>query len=85
MMLAARLPIGAIVGMEGADPILDPEHLVDWFELGVRVVSLAHYGISTYAHGTGTGTEGGLRSGARELLDLMGQLGTIPSSENTVR
>ena len=70
---AAPPPIGAIVGMEGADPILDPEHLGHWFELGVRVVSLAHYGISTYAHGTGT--EGGLRPGAHGLLDSMAQLG----------
>ena len=72
---AAPVPIGAIVGMEGADPILDPQHLRDWYELGVRVVSLTHYGISTYAHGTGTGTEGGLRNGANDLLDLMGELG----------
>ena len=71
------LPVGAIVGMEGADAVLDPEHLRDWFGLGVRVLSLTHYGISTYAHGTGTGTEGGLRHGAAELLDLMEELGVI--------
>ena len=41
----------------------------------MRVVSLTHYGISTYAHGTGTGPEGGLRNDANELLDLMSKLG----------
>ena len=71
------LPVGAIVGMEGADAVLDPEHLHDWFDLGVRVLSLTHYGISSYAHGTGTGTEGGLRHGATQLLDLMSELGVI--------
>ena len=39
------------------------------------MVSLTHYGISTYAHGTGTGSEGGLRNDANELLDLMSKLG----------
>ena len=32
--IPADLPVGAIVGMEGADAVLDPEHLRDWFDLG---------------------------------------------------
>ncbi|MCH2211103.1 MAG: dipeptidase [Fuerstiella sp.] len=72
-----KLPVGFIVGMEGADPILNPQHVHDWWEGGVRVVSLSHYGVSTYCHGTGTGTEGGLFPMAAELLKEMESLGMI--------
>ncbi len=69
------LPIGMVLGMEGADPILWPEQVHEWWEKGVRVVSLAHYGVSTYAHGTGT--PGGLLSPARSLLREMEAAGMI--------
>ena len=64
----SALPVGFIIGMEGADPILWPEQVHEWWERGLRVISLSHYGVSTYSHGTGTGTEGGLpsRGGAPE-------------------
>ena len=68
-------PFGFILSMEGADPILYPDHAADWFEDGLRVVGLAHYGPSAYAHGTGS--SGGLTEGGRQLLRVMEQLGII--------
>lgn len=72
---SSELPVGFILGMEGADPILWPKHLHDWWRDGVRVVSLTHYGVTTYAHGTGT--PGGLLPPARELLKEMRSIGMI--------
>ncbi len=71
----ATLPIGFVLGMEGADPILWPEQAADWWADGLRVVSLTHYGVSSYAHGTGTA--GGLTPQAKPLLQAMARLGMI--------
>jgi membrane dipeptidase len=68
-------PFGLILSMEGADPILSPDHAAVWFEDGLRVLGLAHYGPSAYAHGTGC--SGGLTAQGRELLGVMEQLGII--------
>ena len=46
-------PIGYILAMEGADPILNPEQAEHWWQLGLRAVGPAHYGHSHYAVGTG--------------------------------
>ena len=73
----SALPVGFIIGMEGADPILWPEQVHEWWERGLRVISLSHYGVSTYSHGTGTGTEGGLFPPAEALLRDMDSLGMI--------
>ena len=85
----SELPIGMIIGMEGADPILWPEQVEEWWDYGVRVVSLSHYGVSTYSHGTATGTEGGLFPPAKNLLKSMDSLGMILDvthmSDNSVR
>ncbi len=69
------VPLGFILSMEGADPIIRPEQLKSWWEDGLRVVSLSHYGVSTYAHGTGT--RGGLTPLGRELLEEMHSIGMI--------
>ena len=71
------LPVGMVLGMEGADAITWPEQVHEWWEAGLRVISLSHYGISTYSHGTGTGVSGGLLPGARELLREMDSLGMV--------
>lgn len=71
----AALPVGFVLGMEGADPILWPEQVEDWWDAGLRVVSLTHYGVSSYAHGTGT--TGGLTEQAKPLLQAMARLGMI--------
>ena len=59
-------PIGLILTMEGADPILGPDNAQDWWEAGLRSVSLTHFGGNTYGHGTGT--EGGLYPPAYPLF-----------------
>ena len=77
------LPVGFVLGMEGADPILWPEQVHEWYENGLRVVSLSHYGVSRYSHGTGTGTDGGLRNDAVGLLREMESLGMILDVSHT--
>jgi len=59
-------PIGYILAMEGADPIVEVAHAVAWWELGLRSVNLAHYGKSRYA--VGTGDDGPLTADGVELL-----------------
>lgn len=71
----STLPVGFVLGMEGADPILWPEQVMDWWEDGLRVISLTHYGVSSYAHGTGTA--GGLTPAAKPLLQAMEAVGMI--------
>ena len=73
----SQLPVGFVLGLEGADPVLWPEQIQEWYEQGTRVVSLSHYGISTYCHGTGTGVSGGLFPPAKALLKEMDSLGMI--------
>ncbi|MFN0172668.1 MAG: dipeptidase [Bryobacteraceae bacterium] len=68
-------PFGFIISMEGADPIVWPGQLDSWWEDGLRVIGLAHYGPSAYAHGTAS--EGGLTAAGRELLTRMRELGVI--------
>jgi membrane dipeptidase len=66
-------PHGIVVAMEGADSIPSPEHVVGWHADGLRIVGMTHYMDGTYAHGTGT--EGGLKAPARELLAAMAACG----------
>ncbi len=71
----AAAPLGFILSMEGADPIVVPEQTASWWQDGLRVVSLSHYGVSAYAHGTGT--EGGLTPAGRDLLKELETAGII--------
>ncbi len=59
-------PIGIVLTMEGADPILRPEDAHRWQADGLRCLGLSHYGVSRFAHGTAT--EGGLTELGRALL-----------------
>lgn len=68
-------PVGFVLAMEGADPVLYPDHLYWWYEQGLRVLGLAHYAHSTYA--VGTGAEGGLKGPAPALLRVMAELGVV--------
>jgi membrane dipeptidase len=68
-------PFGIILCMEGADPIVGPDQLELWWNDGLRVVSLAHYGPSAYAHGTAS--VGGVTPAGFALLDRMAELGVI--------
>jgi membrane dipeptidase len=44
--------LGVIVSMEGTDPILDPSQLQYWWDRGLRVAGLAHFGRGRHAYGT---------------------------------
>jgi membrane dipeptidase len=68
-------PLGFILSMEGADPVLDPEQVEEWWQAGLRIIGPAHYGVSPYAHGTGT--EGGLFPQGKPLLKAMEKVGMI--------
>jgi membrane dipeptidase len=68
-------PIGYILAMEGADPIVEPSQAVEWWNLGLRSVNLAHYGKSRYA--MGTGGDGPLSGEGVQLLREFEQLGMI--------
>jgi membrane dipeptidase len=68
-------PLGFILSMEGADPVLSPDQVQDWWDAGLRIIGPAHYGISPYAHGTGT--QGGLFPPGRHLLKEMERVGMI--------
>ncbi|MGH2350305.1 MAG: dipeptidase, partial [Chloroflexota bacterium] len=68
-------PFGFILGTEGADCIVAPSQLALWWEDGLRVVSLVHYGVSKYAHGTGT--DGPLTPDGRDLLQAMDGMGAV--------
>lgn len=71
----SRETIGYILSMEGADPILTPDDAARWWEKGLRVVGLSHYGVGIYAHGTSS--PGGLTPKGFELLKAFEQLGMI--------
>lgn len=66
-------PVGLVLSMESADPILDPDQVFQWHEWGLRMVGLSHYGVSTYSHGTAT--DGGLLPPARPLLRALADCG----------
>jgi membrane dipeptidase len=68
-------PFGFIISMEGADPILAPEDLDTWWDAGLRILSLSHYGNGRYSHGTGS--PGPLNPPAHALLQAMERLGMI--------
>jgi membrane dipeptidase len=72
---AEREPLGFILSMEGADAVLSPEQVCEWYAAGLRIIGPAHYGVSPYAHGTGT--EGGLFPPGRPLLREMERVGMI--------
>jgi membrane dipeptidase len=66
-------PLGFVISMEGADPILNPEQLADWWQAGLRLLGPTHYGPGRYAGGTGT--ELGLSKLGPALLTEMERLG----------
>jgi membrane dipeptidase len=72
---STALPLGYILSMEGADPVLRPDQVEEWFQAGLRIIGPAHYGVSPYAHGTAT--EGGLFEQGPALLRAMERVGMI--------
>jgi membrane dipeptidase len=68
-------PLGFVISMEGADPILEPAELEEWVEAGLRLLGPTHYGPGRYAGGTGT--ELGLTDIGRQLIPEMQRLGVV--------
>jgi membrane dipeptidase len=68
-------PIAYLLAMEGADGIVAPEQTADWFQLGLRVASLVHYGHNQYA--AGTGETGPLTAAGIDLLKEFRKYGVI--------
>lgn len=62
----AKLPIGYILSLEGADSLPSPQALERSYEDGLRAIGPAHYGPGIYANGTDA--TGGLNAKGRELL-----------------
>lgn len=72
---ASAPPLGLIICMESADPILTPEHLESWWDAGVRIIGPAHQRGDRYAGGTGVETD--LSQQGYALLEEMQQAGMI--------
>lgn len=68
-------PIGYILGMEGAEAILNPSAVWDWKEQGLRVLGPVHYGENRY--GFGTGCAEGFKPLGMELLKEMQHAGIV--------
>ena len=66
-------PLGFILTMEGADPLLTPDTVEEFYEVGLRAIGLTHYGANRY--GGGTRSEVGLAVDAIELLERIERLG----------
>jgi membrane dipeptidase len=74
-LVDGSIPIGLVLAMEGADPIRTPDHAEEWYQKGLRVVNLVHYGQNQYA--VGTGDSGPLTEAGIELLREFARLGII--------
>lgn len=70
-----QTPLGFILSMEGADPIMGPAQLPRWWDDGLRILSLVHYGVGRYANGTGV--TGPLTQLGRDMLSAMAEVGMI--------
>ena len=68
-------PLGFVISMEGADPILQPEQLGEWKAAGLRLLGPTHYGTGRYAGGTAT--ELGLTEIGVRLVKEMDRLGVL--------
>jgi membrane dipeptidase len=68
-------PLGFVLLMESADPILEPEDVRAWYDLGLRMIGPAHFGPGRYAGGTGE--ESGLTDRGRRLLREMARHGVL--------
>jgi membrane dipeptidase len=68
-------PLGYVLTMEGCDGIVDDEQVHEWWDAGLRIVSLCHYGVSSYSHGTQA--PGSLTPRGAPLLRAMEQAGMM--------
>jgi membrane dipeptidase len=72
---ATGTPIGIILSMEGADPIMRPEQVEEWWGQGLRAVGPVHYGRSQYA--CGTSCDGPLTDAGVRLLKEFQRVGVV--------
>ena len=72
---AARLPVGYLLSLEGADSLITIGHLERAWEYGLRAIGPAHYGPGVYAQGTDA--TGGFPPGGLDLLREIDRLGLI--------
>jgi len=70
-----KTPLGIILSMEGADPIVAVDQVKEWWDVGLRAIGLAHYGRGQYAYGTAT--DGPLSEAGVKLLKEMEKVGMI--------
>jgi membrane dipeptidase len=70
-----KLPLGLVLTMEGADPVVYPEQVHRWKADGLRCIGLSHYGLSNYAYGTST--PGGLTDLGRAILPEIESAGIL--------
>ena len=70
-----KTPLGIILSMEGADPIVEPAQVQAWWAEGLRAVGPVHYGRSQYAFGTSM--DGPLSLAGVELLRQFMRVGMI--------
>lgn len=68
-------PLGFVLSMEGADPIVGPWQVETWWEHGLRIASMVHYGVGPYAYGHNA--RGGLKPAGRVLLKEFERIGII--------
>jgi membrane dipeptidase len=72
--------VGAVLLLEGADPIVNPRDLGAWWRRGLRLIGLT-WSDSHYAAGVGVGSKefrrGSLTAQGQELLERMAELGFI--------
>lgn len=68
-------PLGFVLSMEGADGIVCESQVEEWWDEGLRIVSLCHYGVSSYSHGTQA--PGGLTARGKPMLKKLDQAGII--------
>lgn len=66
--------LGLVILMEGADPIIEPSEVYEWYEHGVRIIGPAW---SETRYSGGTGRPGPLTSLGFELLEQMADLRMI--------
>ena len=69
------VPVGVILAMEGTDPIVSPSQSDQWWDNGLRVASLVHFGEGPYAFGTGS--DGPVSESGFQLLAEFERLGMI--------
>jgi len=68
-------PLGLVITMESADPVLSPDQLEDWFRADLRLIGPAHSGSGRYAGSTGSDL--GLTDMGPALLAEMECLGIL--------